>query len=176
MDCPHWSTREVVLILLAAGIDTSILSYKENKTAFQLAMENPSTAAFEAFNYFNASDEDAEAKGYISKLKSELDTKYTFQKRMRLQVEQFDSNFDVPDFIFEKQQAGCIPEDMTIFEHQLKPLMDDASIINSSSSSSLRSLEFTRKEAIINQQRRMKIVKSGNDDWVPEADVPSLLR
>jgi hypothetical protein len=95
---------------------------------------------------------------------------------MRLNVEPFESKFEVPDFIFEKQRAGCIPEDLTIFEHQIKPLADDAFLVNSTSSTSLRSLDFAKKEAVKNQQRRLKILKAGDESWEPEADVPNLTR
>ena len=176
MDCPYWSTREVVLTLLTAGIDQTLVSNNDRKTAYELAIENPSKEALNAFDYFKSTSNDPEAMKYIDKLKEQLESKYTFTKRMRLNVEEFDAKFDVPEFIFEKQRAGCIPEELTIFEHQIKPLMDDAFLVNSTSSTALMALDFTKKQAILNQQRRLKILKAGDESWEPEADVPKLTR
>jgi hypothetical protein len=165
MDCPAWSARKITLILLVAGIDKNIRS-NDGRLAFELAEANTSKEAFLAFQDFESEDNDMRLS--LEKMKEELDEKYTFKRLLRLNVEEFNANFEVPDFIYEKQRAGGIPQELTIFEHQIKPLMDGISM-TAVVPGALNCLVFTKNEAVLNQRRRLQILQSGDATWQPDA-------
>ena len=100
----------------------------------------------------------------ISEKRKILFSQYCLDSKMRTKVDRWKANFNVPEFIFEPQRAGYIPEGLKIYEHHIRPLIYTGFEFMHGTDS-LHCLEFTREQALINQTRRENLVKLFDPDF-----------
>lgn len=155
LDCPYWSCKEITLLLLIANVDQTIKD-GDGKIAIELAQSNDNKPALEAFNDFNTRNDETFAT-YIENIKEKLLKKYTFHRELsnHFDVVKWNANFPIPSWLLSKQRSGYIPYGMRIHEHQIKPMIQFGSKLESINA--FHSLQFTTDQADANHERRKQI-------------------
>lgn len=164
IDSPRLTCKEITWILLVGGLNRTILC-EEGLTAEELARSKDHSEAIEAFDEFNSTASNETFRQKVVDMKKDLES-YCFDRNLRLQVMPWDANFEVPDFIFEKQRAGAIPSQLIIHEHQIFPLIQTG-LENKETVESLKCLLFTSDQAVRNQNRRAEILQKVDSNWKP---------
>lgn len=171
IDSPQPTRKLICTILLIAGVDPNIKSNDDPnptynmKTALEIAKAKMNVECLEAFDEFDRMQTDPETKAKIVELSESL-KEYYFDRNLRLQVKPFDSEFAVPDFIFDKQRAGSIHDKLILHEHQILPLVH-AGDKNKKGVDAIKCLLFAAEQAEKNQMRRAVINKASDESWEP---------
>jgi len=179
LDAPKSSAKEITLLLLIAGLDRT-WKCDEGRTPEEYAKENDCDASLQAFIEFDAAESDDKVLANLDRIRKTLLEKYTFIHNPTMNVEKASlwrevKRFTVPDFIYEKQHVGALPDGMKIHEHQLVPLRNEAYVGVKDLTESLQMLDFSVEQADINQKRRAKLLSAGDTEgtWDP-ADLSQL--
>lgn len=87
-------------------------------------------------------------------------------------VEPFEAKFTLPDFLFiDTARTGNIPDELTIHEHQIRPLAK-AGFSQMDGLESISCLAFSKDQAQINKHRRERLLEHAEKDFRP-AHVPN---
>lgn len=177
-DSLAWS-NEIIYWLLAAGADTRITCGSEGLTPEQHAQRGNNTHAIETLQLFetltNCRDNNNPCSPNVQELRISLEKKrdilakkYAFHQDASVTVEPWGANFPVPPFIFEPQRVGSLPHGLKVYEHQIKPLMEQGKE-EMTGIDSIRCLSFVESQAELNRKRREEILKAQDPTWiVPE--------
>lgn len=82
----------------------------------------------------------------------------------------FEAKFPLPNFLFEAGRTGNIPDELTIHEHQIKPLVQSG-YHDMRRLEALACLNFTKQESLSNLQRREHLVELSHDETFTRVDV-----
>ena len=174
LDAPKWCAKELTRLLLIAGLDRSSLC-NEGHTPEALAAANGNEASLAAFTEFDMRESNSSLSALHLDIVKTLQDKYTFIHDPTMNVEETSmtkgrhkTTFSVPEFLYDKQRVGFIPEGMRIHENQIDPLRQEA--FNSMKGiPALRALDFSVEQADINRKRREKLLLSGDvqGTWAP---------
>ena len=117
-------------------------------------MKEKNIAALAAFKRFAEKDDDEKVFNQLMKIKQTLLDKYTFIHNPTMNVEKWNANFIVPDFVFdETKRYGELPEGMTIHEQHIAPLVDEG-YYSKGGVDALHCIEFAKDQAELNLRRR----------------------
>lgn len=105
--------KEIAHILLLVGSDPSIRC-KEGFSVQELSLKNHRWALIERLKYFASAATDMDVKMELDNERHTFRAKYGFHVECQMQVEPWKSTFPLPDFLFEPQRAGAIPEGMKV--------------------------------------------------------------
>lgn len=131
LDAPEKGLSDVLRHLLAVGANQN-LQCNKGKTAFDIAMTNSNETALDIFAEFDSARDDHSLQSTYLSIVNDLRNKdkkvrYNYQEdakiRQRL-VEKWDAEFNLPEFLFERERIGFIPTGMKIHEHQIRPLAE----------------------------------------------------
>jgi len=143
LDCPSWSRKEIIYLLLCMGIDKFVKS-NDNQTALDIAIENNNTDFIEIYQKFDNNDS-REFRKEIEKTIEDLSAKYSI-RNVSNTVDIKNATFPVPDFLLQKERVGAIPSGLAVNEHHIVKLVDvgqkDLHGVDS-----LRCLQFTSNQA-----------------------------
>lgn len=169
-DCNEESVREVTFLLLALGVDITI-KCDIGKTALDIAIETENNGFIEVYNRFvSATDEDDdELNMEVDELRRQLAASYAFRSEATLFVKPFKANFPVPRFLFKKERLGGIPYGLTVHEAHIEPLINTG-FDKLRGANSLRCMQFAMDQADINEERREKLLKAFQPEWVAPDD------
>lgn len=174
LDAPKWCAKELTRLLLIAGLDRSSLC-NDGHTPEALAAANGNEASLEAFVEFDARESNSKISAQHLDIEKALRDKYTFIHDPTMNVEETSMTkgrhkaaFPVPEFLYDKQRVGFIPEGMRIHENQIDPLRQEA-FGSMTGIPALRALDFSVEQADINRKRREMLLRAGDVDgtWTP---------
>jgi hypothetical protein len=157
--------EEIAMLLLIAGID---YQQKDNEghNAEELALLHKNHGFLLALQNFKKKDVDEKMKEKLLSLKKHLLEKYTFIHNPTMNTEKWNADFIVPDYVFNQERFGALPDGMIIHEHYIKPLIDEGYVLKDGVDA-LKCIDFAREQANINHERREKLVKADPmSDWV----------
>ena len=170
IDTPKWSVKQVIKILLMYDVDRTI---KDNTglTAYELASKYNYTEAIEAFHEYDNREDNHHELAELAEIKRLMDLKYTFHKFEPYErdvkfTRKNKPKFPVPQFIFDKERVGYLPNGMLIHEHQIKPLIETGFNVYEGVNA-LKCLDFSHEQAAINTLRRERILLNQDKTWAP---------
>ena len=101
-------------------------------------------------------------------IKQMLLDKYTFIHNPTMNVEKWNANFIVPDFVYdETKRYGELPEGMIIHEQHIAPLVDEG-YYSKGGVDALHCIEFAKEQAEANLRRREDLLMTRVEDtWEP---------
>jgi hypothetical protein len=164
----------VTTLLFLGGAKANALS-EDKRTPLQIAKENNNEGFQQAFSDFKNARDNKMIHSRLTNLREHLNKNYCFQTNTKTRgtVEHFEAKFILPEFLFmDTARTGNIPDELHIHEHQIRPLtrtgfheMEGLEAINC--------LSFTMDQALINKQRRERLLERAEADFKP-APVPML--
>ena len=159
--------EEITMLCLIVGMDQNAKD-EDGYTPQELAVKERNVAALEAFKKFSEKDDDEKIFDRLMKTKQMLLDKYTFIHNPTMNVEKWNANFIVPDFVFdESKRYGELPEGMTIHEQHIGPLVDEG-YYSKGGVDALHCIEFAKDQAELNLRRREDLLMTRvEDDWEP---------
>lgn len=168
LDSPKWCAKDLTRLLLIAGLDRTARC-NEGYTPEDLAMKNSEPGSLEAFREFDMAESDPTLQAEYAAIKKTLLEKYTFIHNPTMNVEVWKAKFPVPNFIFDKQHVGALPDGMRIHEHMISPLREIGYTGVKDTIDALNMLDFSVEQADINIVRRAKLLSAGDVDgtWEP---------
>jgi hypothetical protein len=168
LDCPKKCARDIAILLFIAGANLTARG-DDNKTPLELAQESKNEGFLAAYADFSMAREDQTILATLNDLRNDLNKKYCFQvnAKTRGSVEHFHAPFQLPDFLFtDTKRTGNIPEELLIHEHQIKP-MAQTGLKDKIGLDSIHCLAFTLDQALINKQRRERLLEQSDPDFKP---------
>eukprot|EP01036_Dinobryon_divergens_P027499 gene27498-36283_t len=210
LDAPTKHLQDIIRLLLIVGSDLSIES-NSGMTAHAVALEQSNQVALDTFEEFQKAAADATIQDKYLEIINALregsrKVQYNFQpdaKIYRRTVEKWDAEFSLPEFLFERERVGYIPRELTIHEHQIRPLIEEGFDIHninkhseefqliqqeingisegdtpqtSTTVQALRCLDFARDQAMVNRDRRRKLLTESAPDWSSPLQVEEALK
>jgi len=194
LDSPKKTVQEVTAVLLLAGLDTAALS-SDNKTALEMAENVKNEGFLSTYKEYHGMYSDETVMQKYEALKEDLNTRYCFQVNTKTRgdvashnslsfcsellsskryatgtVIPFEAKFPLPDFLFEAGRTGNIPDELTIHEHQIKPLVQSG-YHDMRRLEALACLNFTKQESLNNLQRREHLVELSRDESFTRVEV-----
>jgi len=167
LDALPAQAKEITCLLLVAGLRTDERC-NDGFTPEELAVSQHNQGALDAFREFRAAQQgDETLKAHFADIKAHLLAKYCFIHNPTMNVEKWEANFPVPDFIYKDgERVGALPEGMTIHEHQIQPLIDEG-FERLEGKDAYNCLDFTINQAEVNQMRRMALISASDKTWEP---------
>jgi hypothetical protein len=119
---------------------------------------------------------------YVQML-NELRDKYSYQEKARVRLSAqsplvpWESGFSLPPFLFDHMRTGLLPickgvgkdgngeEQMRIHEQQILPLAEEG-FFDLEGVEAIRCLSFAREQALLNKDRRARLVAESDPLWV----------
>jgi hypothetical protein len=167
MDTYPEYAEEITMLLLIAGLKQN---EKDNDGFIpeELAIKAKNNESLLAFKKFNMRNEDSKIAKKIDEIKAVLSEKYTFVHDPTMLTEKWEADFIVPDFVFKDDRTGELPVGMIIHEHHISPLIEEGYSMKTGVDA-LRTIDFAREQAEVNEQRRIELIQSAGTgtDWEP---------
>jgi hypothetical protein len=124
-ECYDDVAEEITTLCLIVGMDQTLRD-EDGNTAHDLAVKEKNLGAMRAFDTFAKKDDDEAIYKRLMRIKENLLDKYTFIHNPSMNVEKWNANFVVPDFVFdETKRYGELPEGMIIHEQHIGQLVDE---------------------------------------------------
>jgi len=172
MDGLPWAD-DILYWLLLHKADTSVAD-QYGKTARDYAVENCRENDLTMLDKFQEVSQNKQSDpGFVRKMQDDLDTldklyAYHYDPLVTIDKDMV-VKFPMPQFVFKEERVGSLPEGMLIHEHQIRPLMNSGFSEMGDLTEALHCLDFSRKQADVNQKRREELVKMQDPNWsVPE--------
>lgn len=169
MDCPKWSQVDIITLLLICGIDTSIKD-TDGKTGDDYAQNNDD--ALDAINKFNNAENDSSYMTKLQNIWEKLQDQYTFKTNDDVSWEVDPSletatkgKFPLPKYLFHKERVGYLPSGLKIYEHHIEPLAKSGYDLRGQQA--IHCIDFSREQAVVNQERREKLLLAADNTWKP---------
>eukprot|EP01032_Pedospumella_encystans_P008508 gene8508-10093_t len=168
LDCPPKRAQMVTMLLLIAGASLSARC-EESKTPEEIAVEKKNEGFLTALEEFKNVRQDKALQQKWRALQDELNAHYCFQtnSKTRGSVEHFEAKFTLPNFLFtDETRTGNMPDGLQIHEHQIRPLTatgyDDMDGLEA-----ISCLSFSMEQAIINKERRDRLMERFDPNFKP---------
>lgn len=157
LECPDESVIEIIRTLLVLGADQDMKDYA-GRTPFEYAVQRDD-AAREAFLGLDAE--------MIETIAADLLQNFTFASGRRWTVDnELDARCVLPGFVFDEQQrAPSLPRGLAVHEHHILPLIQEGQ--SRRGVDALHCLEFAKREADRNRDRRELLLKAYDTSWSP---------
>ena len=169
MDCPKWSQSDIITLLLICGIDTSIKDV-DGKIGDDYVQNNEEIV--ETIKKFNNAEHDPPYMRTLQNIWEKLQDQYTFKANEDIswEVDQSLQNttknkFPLPKYLFHKERVGYLPSGLKIHEHHIEPLAKSGFDLRGQQA--IHCIEFSREQAIVNQDRREKLLLKADNSWKP---------
>ena len=213
LDAPEKHLEDIIRLLLIVGADQSIQSNK-GLTARDIATQNSNQKALEVLDEFQRAANDPSLQDKYLDIVNELrrreaqgpkKPRYSFQLDARIyrrDVEKWDAEFSLPEFLFDRERVGYIPKELMIHEHQIRPLieegfdiqnvnkqseeylltreinasLDPAASSKSSTVEAMKCLDFARDQAMRNRERRIHLLNESAPEWSSPQQVEEALK
>lgn len=169
MECPRRVAKECTMLLLLGGIDPMVRSSEEDQTAMQMARALNNGECLAAINEFKAARSNDEIKQKLISLRDGLIKKYRFQSNTMVagKLGDIDAGFKFPEFLFEEERVGNVPNELAIHEHHIRPLVETG-FYDMNGMEAMRCLEFSNEQAQVNKMRRDRLMASADPTFKPE--------
>ena len=178
LDSPKSTAKEITRLLLVAGLDPATRC-DEGFTPEELARSNDCDASLQAFREYSAAEHDPKVLSELESVRRNLMEKYTFIHNPVMDVEasalsKESRRFTVPEFIYDEQHVGALPEGMKVHEHQIDLLRREGLTAVKDTVEALQMLDFSVQQADINQSRRAKLLSAGDSRGTWESGTADL--
>lgn len=172
IECPHSSAAEITLILLLCGIDFKLTDVK-GKTAYDLAKQKANSGFVDSYRtYIDVLRGKSDAAPYRDLL-LQLKTKYdlhppvprTAQDDHNDHLIQLFRHVHDEELHGEVERVGEKPVELKIHEHLILP-MSTHGLHQDISMDALHTMEFAEHEAIVNAERRKKLMEATGESFI----------
>ena len=166
-ECYEDVAEEITMLCLIVGMDQNAVD-DDGNTPRELAMKERNIACLRAYDEFEMKDDDEKVFKKLMRIKQMLLDKYTFIHNPTMNVEKWNANFIVPDFVYdETKRYGELPEGMIIHEQHIAPLVDEG-YYSKGGVDALHCIEFAKEQAEANLRRREDLLMTRVEDtWEP---------
>lgn len=166
-ECYEDTAEEITRLCLLVGMDQNAVD-DDGNTPKELALKERNIACLRAYDEFAQKDKDESIFKRLMRIKQMLLDKYTFIHNPTMNVEKWNANFIVPDFVFdETKRYGELPEGMIVHEQHIGPLIDEGYYAKGGVDA-LHCIEFAKDQAEANLRRREDLLMTRVEDtWEP---------
>lgn len=172
LECPHIVAAEITLILLLCGVDYKLTDVK-GKTAYDLAKQKGNSAFVDSYRtYIDVLRGKSDATPFRDQL-LQLKTKYDLHPPVpqTAKDEHNDHLIQLFRHVHDKELQGEVervgdkPVELKIHEHLILP-MSTYGLNQAISMDVLHTMEFAEHEAIVNAERRKKLMEATGESFV----------